>query len=329
MEAYVQSLVATANAANNITCMGCDPVWEDLPIHYQTIKRIKHVVDDGVNEISDEVDIEKTLVTFYEALLDGAADTGRLPAAIKPQYAFWAGVRLEQSHGGQPGTAGIAALRRIIAKGHKLDLPVILDAKRNDIGKTSEAYCREVYDDLGVDAVTVNAYMGSDCVRPFIERAEKEGKGVYILCRTSNKGAKDFQDLLVQTPEGSKPLYMVVAEKIVEWGANAGGNVGAVVGATSPDELEMIATYFAKQQPVPLLIPGVGSQGGSAGEVMARLRKAAEARKVGPKLSVHRINNSSGINFAWKKTKNPDYVGAALEELGKMAKEINLTDADM
>jgi orotidine-5'-phosphate decarboxylase len=332
-ETYVDSLVFAANNAGSITCMGCDPVWEDLPINYQTVIRVKNCVDKSVVEPPADNDVEGTLVTFYEALLDGAADAGELPAAIKPQYAFWGGCIPEYSdrkEAKRAGDAALSALHKVIAKGHKLGLPVILDAKRNDIGKTSEAYCREVYDYLNVDAVTVNPYMGYDCVRPFIERAEKDGKGVYVLCRTSNKGAKDFQDLLVQTADGPKPLYMVVAEKIVEWGANAGGNVGAVVGATSLDELEGIATYFGKQkQPVPLLIPGVGSQGGSAGETMTRLRKAwvlshpKQMNEDRPRISVHRINNSSGINFAWKKKNTPNYVEAALEELGKMKKEMD------
>jgi orotidine-5'-phosphate decarboxylase len=348
-EAYVDNLFSAANSAGNITSMGCDPVWEDMPFHYQTINRIRNSVDGGTKDISAYFDVERTLVTFFETILDGAADAGKLPAAIKPQYAFWGGYMPQNAspeEAKRAGDAALLALHQIIAKGHKLGLPVILDAKRNDIKKTSEAYCREVYDYLHVDAVTVNPYMGYDCVRPFIQRAEKEGKGVYILCRTSNDGAKDFQSKLVLLNDDSKlveqagnlvqklelkngevcyaaPLYMVVAEKIVEWGANAGGNVGAVVGATSLDELENVATYFAKQkQPVPLLIPGVGKQGGSAGETMARLRKAAEVRKVGPKLAIHRINNSSGINFAWKETNTPNYVEAALEELGKMAKEI-------
>lgn len=321
MEAYVEKLHSAANSAGNIICMGCDPVDADIPIAYETKTFIVNTVSGNEAALETKRDVARTLLEFYKSIIDAAVEKKKAPAALKPNYAFWAAFEDD----------GRSALRELIKYGtRQLDLPVILDAKRADIGKTSEAYCKEVFDDFGADAVTLHPYMGFDSLEPFIKRAEN-GKGLYILCRTSNKGAKDFQDLLVQTTDGPKPLYMAVAEKIIEWGKNAGGNVGAVVGATSPDELQQLATYFAKQeQSVPLLIPGVGSQGGSTGEVMSRLRKAAEARKRGFTLSIHRINNSSGINFAWKKNKDANYVGAALDELEKMAKEMDyqITDSD-
>jgi orotidine-5'-phosphate decarboxylase len=153
--------------------------------------------------------------------------------------------------------------------------------------------------------------MGGDSVAPFAEFC-KEGRGVYVLARTSNEGAKDFQDL----PVDGEPLYLKTAAKIVEWSYENPG-VGAVVGATSIDELSRIAKFLAESgTEVPLLIPGVGAQGGSAKEVVNALKDA------GNPLEIHRINSSSAINYAYEKAETTDYAKAAADALKKLNKEI-------
>jgi orotidine-5'-phosphate decarboxylase len=128
---------------------------------------------------------------------------------------------------------------------------VIIDGKRGDIGNTASHYARCLFDELGADWVTLNPYMGYDSMRPFLEYKDR---GVFVLCLTSNTGAKDFQQLTIE----GKPLYAVVAEKVAYW--NKDGNCGLVVGATHPDQLKEIRALAGD---MPLLIPGVGVQGGS------------------------------------------------------------------
>ena len=159
--------------------------------------------------------------------------------------------------------------------------------------------------------MTVAPYMGKDSVGPFIERCA-QGKGVYVLVRTSNAGARDLQDLSVD----GVPVYMKTAEKLVEWHAPG---VGAVVGATYPAELEKISEFFVRSgKEVPLLIPGVGAQGGSAADVVAVLKKTKNP------LWMHRINSSSGITYAYEKEKSKDYVGAAVRAMKELVKESGL-----
>ncbi|MBI2852191.1 MAG: orotidine-5'-phosphate decarboxylase [Chloroflexi bacterium] len=177
---------------------------------------------------------------FNKAIIDA---TCALVCAYKPQFAFYEAL----------GQEGMDALRRTI-RYIPPEIVIIGDGKRGDIGNTSRAYARALFDDLGCDAATVNPYLGFDSVQPFIDYHEK---GVFILCRTSNLGAADFQSLLCQTAEGARALYEIVARKAEEW--NKYGNVGLVVGATYPEELKQVRQSHPD---MPLLIPGVGVQGG-------------------------------------------------------------------
>ena len=132
---------------------------------------------------------------------------------------------------------------------------MIIDAKRGDLGNTARNYATTVFDIYGCDAVTVNPYLGYDSIAPFLAYRDK---GVIMLCRTSNPSARDFQDLLVQDDEGQqRPLYEVVARRVQTW--NEAGNCGLVVGATYPQELRVIRSLCPT---MPILIPGVGAQGG-------------------------------------------------------------------
>ena len=180
---------------------------------------------------------------------------------------------------------------------HRPGVPVILDSKRGDIAKSSENYAEEAFGKWRADAVTVSPYMGSDSVLPFA----REGKGVYILNRTSNPGAADIQNMLTLDAVDEKelyPFYISVAHRIAHWASDHPG-IGAVVGATSMKELGEIAEYYAGRE-IPMLIPGVGSQGGSASDVIASLKSA------GYPLALARINSSSGLTHPWKKGAAPE-----------------------
>lgn len=189
---------------------------------------------------------------------DIADATAPYACAFKPQIAHFA------AHGAE------AALARLIAHIHATHpgIPVILDAKRGDIGSTAQQYVAEAFDRYAADAVTVNPYLGRDSVQPFLERADK---GVILLCRTSNPGAADLQDLAVTGADGAaRPLYQHVAATVArDW--NAHGNCALVVGATWPAQLREVRDLVGD---VPFLVPGVGAQGGDAAAVVTNARTA-------------------------------------------------------
>lgn len=143
-----------------------------------------------------------------------------------------------------------------IKKNHP-DIPIILDVKRGDIGNTNQGYVKDVFDNLGVDAVTVHPYLGKESLQPFLERTDR---GILVLVKTSNPGAAEFQDLKTD----GKVLYQVIAEHVKDWGPN----VGVVVGATYPEELKVIREIVGD---MPILIPGVGAQGGDVAQLKAGL----------------------------------------------------------
>ena len=275
---YIELLRKKARETKSIVCVGLDPVLEKIPLKGSP---------------------KEVIIKFYLDILDAFIKNNVLPAAVKPNIAFYE----------QYGLEGLEALQEIAKAYKEKGFIVIVDAKRGDIGKTSEAYAKAMYDFWGFDAATVSPYMGSDSVLPFIGYCE-EGRGVYILNKTSNIGAADVQDLKVE----DKPLYMKIAEKIINW---AKPGTGAVVGATYPKELEEIARVFVNSgKEMPLLIPGVGEQGGSAREVVNALKNA------GVDLSLVRINSSSGINYAYLKEGTEDYAGSAVRALKKLNDEI-------
>jgi orotidine-5'-phosphate decarboxylase len=176
------------------------------------------------------------VLQFNKAIIEATSD---LVCSYKPNLAFYEALGIE----------GLAILEKTI-KHVPGDIPVIGDAKRGDIGNTAGAYARALFRVWGFDAVTVSPYLGFDSIEPFIQYQDK---GVFILCRTSNRGATDFQDLRT----GDLLLYEVVAQKAREW--NTHGNIGLVVGATYPEELKKVRSFCPE---MPLLIPGIGAQGG-------------------------------------------------------------------
>jgi len=226
------------------------------------------------------------ILQFNKAIIDATRD---LVCAYKPNLAFYEAL----------GTAGPAILEKTI-KYVPGDIPVIGDAKRGDIGNTARAYARALFSVLGFDAATVNPYLGFDSLEPFISYQDK---GVFVLCRTSNKGALDFQDLNTD----GRPLYETVAHKAMEW--NTHGNVGLVVGATYPEELKRVRSICPEMC---LLIPGIGAQGG---DLASAVNYGVDAR--GEKAI---INVSRQVLYA---SREEDFARAARAAAEKLRKEIN------
>lgn len=278
---YNKKLLDSARQHGSIVCFGLDPVLEKIPSSIKGSTR-------------------ERIIKFYGSILEVIPEHGGI-SAIKPNYAFFA----------QYGWDGLQALQDLIIHYYGR-YPIILDVKRSDIGNTATAYAKEGFDFWGADALTVSPFLGADSVMPFLDYCQK-GKGTYLLCRTSNAGAADFQTKVLK--DSKKPLYMEVLAKALEWHRDG---LGLVVGATAPSELDLVlkATQKAGKQ-VPLLIPGVGTQGGSAGEIGHILREHGSEQ-----IGLHRINASSSIAYAHLKKKGADYIDAALEEIDGLNKAI-------
>jgi orotidine-5'-phosphate decarboxylase len=231
-----------------------------------------------------------SVADFNKAIIEATSD---LVCAYKPNFAFYEAM----------GDEGMDALKQTL-KAIPANIPIIADAKRGDIGNTSKAYAKALFEVYGFDAATVNPYLGSDAVEPFIQFSDK---GIFILCRTSNAGAADFQSLKCITDKGPKPLFEIVAEKAQEW--NRTGNVGLVVGATYPDELKIIRQKLPN---MPFLIPGLGAQGG---DVATTIKNG-----VSPQGDKAIINSSRQILYA---SKGPDFAEAARKAAVTLRDEIN------
>jgi orotidine-5'-phosphate decarboxylase len=233
MSAFLTQLAARWSGSDSLVCVGLDP----------EIERFPPLVADRASPIFH----------FNRAIIDATAD---LVCAYKPQFAHYAAYEAEDQ------------LERTIEYIHRAypGVPVILDSKRGDIGNTAERYAIEAFERYGADAVTVNPYLGGDSLEPFLRREER---GVVVLCRTSNPGARDLQDLTLG--EGGRRLYHVVAElAATRW--NARGNCLLVVGATYPQELAEIRRIVGE---MPILVPGVGAQGGDVAQVVRNGQTAA------------------------------------------------------
>jgi orotidine-5'-phosphate decarboxylase len=212
---FIKKLNAVVAKNNSLVCVGLDTSPELIPPGM------------GVFE-------------FNKGIIDATTD---LVCAYKPNLAFYEA----------QGEKGLEALYKTVQYVPK-SIPIIGDAKRGDIGNTSEAYAKALFNQLGFDAATINPYLGFDAVEPFLKNKDKF---IFILCRTSNEGAADFQSLLCEFEGKKLPLYEVVALKASQW--NTDCNIGLVVGATYPDELKTIRQAHPDMV---ILIPGVGTQGG-------------------------------------------------------------------
>ena len=230
---------------------------------------------------------------FNQAIVDA---TSGLVCAYKPNTAFYEAL----------GIPGLDALGRTVEYIRRTAPQVIVigDAKRGDIGPSSQAYAQAAFDVWGFDAVTINAWGGLDSIAPFLEQGDR---GVFIWCRGSNPGSADLQDLTVESPDGPLPLYQHLALSSRNW--NQAGNVGLVVGATYPEQLEAVRRICPK---MPILIPGIGAQGG---DLESAIRLGTDNRG---RLAV--ISSSRGIIYA---SSGPDYAGAARREAQRVREDIN------
>jgi len=265
---FKQKLTAISHNNNSLVCIGLDVDKEKMPKFL--FESSKH-----------------PYLEFNKSIIDSTKD---LVCAYKLNMAFYEVL----------GTEGFELLKKTIKHIPK-DVVVILDGKRNDIGNTARKYAQTLFETLSADAITVNPYLGKDGVAPFLEYKDKCS---FILCRTSNASAGDFQDLAVS----ETPLYQIVAKKIKEWNEN--DNCGAVVGATYPEELKTIRSILGDE--IPILIPGIGKQGG---DVEKTIKNGTNSKG---KMAV--INSSRGIIFAGD---DEDFATVSREKAISLRDEIN------
>lgn len=228
---YLERLAARSAAVGSVLCLGLDPDPGSLPAGFSR----------------DLAGVERFAMLIVEAAAPHVA-------AIKPNLAFFEAF----------GTEGMATLQRIRAR-LPSDLPLVADAKRGDISSTAGRQAAALFDWLGADAVTINPYVGAEGLEPFLTRADRFA---YVLCRTSNPGASEIQNLVVEadgeTGSPAEALHLRVARRVATWGP--GGTVGLVVGATAPAELAAIRAVVPG---LPILVPGLGAQGGDLDAVLA------------------------------------------------------------
>ncbi len=257
MSTFIQKLEAAWQTNDSLLCVGLDPDLKRFPAHL--------------------AGRPGAIAEFCRAIIDATAD---LVCAFKPQIAYFHAERAETE------------LEKIIRYIHEAypGIPVILDAKRGDIGSTAEQYAREAFDRYDADAVTVSPFLGHDSITPYTGHA---GRGVIVLCRTSNPGGSDMQFLEVDGPEGRERLYQRIARTVAtEWNGN--GNCALVVGATYPNELAEVRRIVGD---LPILVPGIGAQGG---DIAATVKAGKDSRGAGLMINSGRaiLYASGGANFA-------------------------------
>jgi orotidine-5'-phosphate decarboxylase len=264
---FIEKLINISRKNNSLLCVGLDTDTEKIP---------KFLLKD-----------DDPIFSFNQKIIDSTFD---LVCAYKPNIAFY------EAH----GSKGWEALKKTCEAIPK-EIPIIIDAKRGDIGNTARMYAKAIFDDLDADAVTVNPYMGEDAISPFLEY---ENKCALILCLTSNKSAQDFQLFLIDR----KPLYQIVAEKVITW--NKKGNCGLVVGATYPEQLKKIREIARS---LPILIPGIGAQSGDVESTVKFGTDEKGERAI--------INSSRAIIYA---SPSEDFAESARSEALKLKEKINL-----
>ena len=277
---FIQQLLAAERANDSLLCVGLDPDPARFPGPWQ----------------GDPARIYE----FCAAIVEATAD---LVLAFKPQIAYFA------AHGAETQLERLVAHIRRCAPG----VPVILDAKRGDIGPTAEQYAREAFERFGADAVTLSPFMGFDSIEPFVRHP---GKGVILLCRTSNPGGDELQ---AQALEGGERVFERIA-RLAAGPWNRNGQLGLVVGATYPQELRRVRELAPH---LPLLVPGVGAQGGDAvATVQAAWRSqppsgpGQAATTTGPLI----VNSSRAILYA---SRGPDFAEAARAAAQVTRKQLN------
>ncbi len=284
------NLISEIKRKKSAVVVGLDPRVDQLP---EEIKA-KHNLS---GEYSTQ-DAAAGILEFNKGIIDAVCD---FVPAVKPQIAFYEVY----------GSAGYAAYEETVKYAQEKGLYVVGDIKRGDIGSTCDAYAKAHFEQIPTDSVTVNAYLGEDGVKPFLKYTEKSGKGMFILVKTSNPSSGQLQDRHID----SEPVYMQMAKLVNEWGkayVDASGYtpVGAVVGATYPEELEAIRKVIPNAY---FLIPGYGAQGGGGKDVVGGFNADGLGALV---------NSSRGIIFAYQK-RGGNYMEAAAAAVHEMNSDIN------
>ncbi len=302
---FADRLNAAIQKKKSVICVGLDPRLEQVPEFIQKKARVQHK-----NPMTAAAE---ALLEFNKGIIDAVAD---LVPVVKPQVAFYE----------QYGHEGMRAFEETLRYAREKGVMTIADIKRGDIGSTAEAYARaflgkvnlfgdEVFS-FDADAVTIAPYLGWDGVKPFVAEAAKYGKGVFVLVKTSNASSGDLQDL---TMKDSKAVYEIMGHFVDSWGADELGEsgyslVGAVVGATYPDQ----ASKLRKIMPQNIfLVPGYGAQGGTAKDVVPCFNEDGMGAVV---------NSSRGITFAWENSDSfteKDYADAARDAVVRMQKDLD------
>ncbi len=271
---FIDQLRTAERQNGSLLCVGLDPEPAKFPDKYKG----------DANKIYD----------FCAAIVDATAD---LVIAFKPQIAYFAAHRAE------------AQLEQLMAHIRRAapQVPIILDAKRGDIGSTAEQYAKEAFERYGADAITLSPFMGFDSLQPYLKY---HGKGAFLLCRTSNPGGDDLQNQRLASVEGQPLLYEHIA-KLAQGPWNLNGQLGLVVGATYPTEIERVR---AVAPTVPLLIPGVGAQGGDALATVKAGWRSSTGGSSGETTAPIIVSSSRAVLYA---SSGPDFVAAARQEASK------------
>ncbi len=267
---FIDQLRTAERQNSSMLCVGLDPEPAKFPEKYKGDAR--------------------KIYDFCAAIVDATAD---LVIAFKPQIAYFAAHRAEDQL-----EQLMAHMRRAAPQ-----VPIILDAKRGDIGSTAEQYAKEAFERYGADAITLSPFMGFDSLQPYLKY---HGKGAFLLCRTSNPGGDDLQNQRLASVEGQPLLYEHIA-KLAQGPWNLNGQLGLVVGATYPAEIERVR---AVAPTVPLLIPGVGAQGGDALATVKAGWRAVGGETTAPIV----VNSSRAVLYA---SSGADFVAAARQEASK------------
>jgi len=299
----IDTLITQIKQKNNPTVVGLDPKLEYIP---------QYIIQKAFREHGQNLQgAASAILEFNKGLIDALYD---IVPAVKPQSAYYE----------MYGTFGLAAMDETIKYAKQKGMYVILDVKRNDIGTTAEAYSSAYLGETDIcgtkvraftpDSMTVNGYLGSDGIKPFIADCNKYGKSIFVLVKTSNPSSGELQDLIID----NQPVYEKMALMVNEWasqsmGENGYSNIGCVVGATYPQQLEQLRKLMPH---VFFLVPGYGAQGGGAKDVAA----AFDTNGVGAI-----INSSRGIMCAYKAQKVDEqfFAEAARAEAIRMKDELN------
>ena len=267
---FIDQLRAAERQNASLLCVGLDPEPAKFPDKYKGDAR--------------------KIYDFCASIVDATAD---LVIAFKPQIAYFAAHRAEDQ------------LEQLMAHMRRAAplVPIILDAKRGDIGSTAEQYAKEAFERYGADAITLSPFMGFDSLQPYLKYHDK---GAFLLCRTSNPGGDDLQNQRLASVEGQPLLYEHIA-KLAQGPWNLNGQLGLVVGATYPAEIERVR---AVAPTVPLLIPGVGAQGGDALATVRAGWRAVDGETTAPIV----VNSSRAVLYA---SSGADFVAAARQEASK------------